>query len=83
MYWADVFRQGTLQPGQTISVNKFNVQVERYLSQGACAISALCSLYQCRIQVDLLMYISYELLRLCTTPRIMSSRGLPWLTMLC
>jgi len=26
--------QGTLAPGQTISVNKFTVQVERYLSQG-------------------------------------------------
>ncbi|KAF9245886.1 hypothetical protein BU15DRAFT_40767 [Melanogaster broomeanus] len=26
--------KGTLVPGQTISVNKYNVQVERYLSQG-------------------------------------------------
>ncbi len=26
--------KGTLVPGQTISVNKFTVQVERYLSQG-------------------------------------------------
>jgi len=25
---------GTLAPGQTISVNKYTVQVERYLSQG-------------------------------------------------
>ena len=25
---------GTLTPGQTISVNKYTVQVERYLSQG-------------------------------------------------
>ncbi|KZP25379.1 hypothetical protein FIBSPDRAFT_389100 [Athelia psychrophila] len=29
--------KGTLQPGQTISVNKYNVQVERYLSQGGFA----------------------------------------------
>jgi hypothetical protein len=26
--------RGTLTPGQTISVNKYTVQVERYLSQG-------------------------------------------------
>lgn len=26
--------KGTLVPGQTISVNKYSVQVERYLSQG-------------------------------------------------
>lgn len=26
--------KGTLLPGQTISVNKYTVQVERYLSQG-------------------------------------------------
>jgi len=26
--------KGTLVPGQTISVNKYTVQVERYLSQG-------------------------------------------------
>ncbi len=26
--------KGTLMPGQTISVNKYTVQVERYLSQG-------------------------------------------------
>lgn len=26
--------QGTLVPGQTITVNRYNVQVERYLSQG-------------------------------------------------
>jgi AP2-associated kinase len=39
VYSTDAFHQGTLQPGQTISVNKYNVQVERYLSQGAWAIS--------------------------------------------
>ena len=27
--------KGTLMPGQTIAVNKYTVQVERYLSQGA------------------------------------------------
>ena len=27
--------KGTLVPGQTIAVNKYTVQVERYLSQGA------------------------------------------------
>lgn len=27
--------KGTLIPGQTIAVNKYTVQVERYLSQGA------------------------------------------------
>lgn len=26
--------KGTLVPGQTITVNKYTVQVERYLSQG-------------------------------------------------
>lgn len=39
-----VEHKGTLLPGQTISVNKYAVQVERYLSQGLCqsrlAISA-------------------------------------------
>lgn len=29
--------RGTLVAGQTISVNKYTVQVERYLSQGQCA----------------------------------------------
>ena len=29
-----VENKGTLLPGQTISVNKYTVQVERYLSQG-------------------------------------------------
>ena len=32
--------KGTLVPGQTISVNKYTVQVERYLSQGM-SIAAL------------------------------------------
>jgi len=30
--------KGTLQPGQTISVNKYTVQVERYLSQGTISV---------------------------------------------
>jgi AP2-associated kinase len=32
---------GTLAPGQTISVNKYTVQVERYLSQGEFSISTV------------------------------------------
>ncbi|KAF9469769.1 hypothetical protein BDZ94DRAFT_1151605 [Collybia nuda] len=36
-YHAYAQNKGTLVPGQTISVNKFNVQVERYLSQGGFA----------------------------------------------
>ena len=31
--------KGTLMPGQTIGVNKYTVQVERYLSQGAASLS--------------------------------------------
>ena len=34
MFPAYAQRKGTLAPGQTISVNNFTVQVERYLSQG-------------------------------------------------
>ncbi|TFK56872.1 hypothetical protein OE88DRAFT_1650364 [Heliocybe sulcata] len=34
--------RGTLVPGQTISVNKYTVQVERYLSQGGFAHVYLC-----------------------------------------
>ena len=33
-YHAYAQNKGTLTPGQSISVNKFTVQVERYLSQG-------------------------------------------------
>ncbi|KAF8079003.1 hypothetical protein FPV67DRAFT_1648584 [Lyophyllum atratum] len=36
-YHAYAQNKGTLVPGQSISVNKFNVQVERYLSQGGFA----------------------------------------------
>ena len=31
--------KGTLMPGQTISVNKYTVQVERYLSQGTSFVA--------------------------------------------
>jgi AP2-associated kinase len=31
--------KGTLVPGQTISVNKYTVQVERYLSQGVLSLT--------------------------------------------
>jgi len=34
--------KGTLIPGQSITVNKYNVQVERYLSQGAAALKMQC-----------------------------------------
>jgi hypothetical protein len=33
-YQAYALNKGTLMPGQSIAVNKFTVQVERYLSQG-------------------------------------------------
>lgn len=33
-------RKGTLAPGQTISVNNYTVQVERYLSQGLLHVSS-------------------------------------------
>ncbi|GLB35794.1 putative protein tyrosine kinase [Lyophyllum shimeji] len=36
-YYAYAQNKGTLVPGQSISVNKFTVQVERYLSQGGFA----------------------------------------------
>ena len=36
--------KGTLVPGQTISVNKYTVQVERYLSQGTFCLFVECSL---------------------------------------
>ena len=39
--------QGTLVAGQIIAVNKYTVQVERFLSQGSC--SQLC----CHIPSDL------------------------------
>lgn len=32
--YAPTANKGTLMPGQTIAVNKYTVQVERYLSQG-------------------------------------------------
>ncbi len=32
--------KGTLIPGQTIAVNKYTVQVERYLSQGSFIVSS-------------------------------------------
>lgn len=34
MAFQQAANKGTLVPGQTISVNKYTVQVERYLSQG-------------------------------------------------
>jgi len=34
MAFQQASNKGTLVPGQTISVNKYTVQVERYLSQG-------------------------------------------------
>ncbi|KAH9081482.1 hypothetical protein EDB83DRAFT_2333002 [Lactarius deliciosus] len=37
MAFQQASNKGTLVPGQTISVNKFTVQVERYLSQGGFA----------------------------------------------
>lgn len=33
--------KGTLMPGQMISVNKYNVQVERFLSQGNVVMATL------------------------------------------
>jgi len=35
MAFQQASNKGTLVPGQTISVNKYTVQVERYLSQGS------------------------------------------------
>jgi hypothetical protein len=34
MAFQQAANKGTLVPGQTISINKYTVQVERYLSQG-------------------------------------------------
>ena len=36
-YQYNTQNKGTLLPGQTITVNKYNIQVERYLSQGVFA----------------------------------------------
>lgn len=57
-YHAYAQNKGTLVPGQSISVNKFNVQVERYLSQGKlCWRKSVDTLWRV-FQVDLHMYIS-------------------------
>ena len=58
--------KGTLMPGQMISVNKYNLQVEKYLSQGMSSTSlALSSRTECEHirKVALHMYIWFGLPR--------------------
>lgn len=43
-YHAYPQNKGTLIPGQTISVNNYTVQVERYLSQGLLVVTSLWDL---------------------------------------
>ena len=45
-YHAYPQNKGTLIPGQTISVNNYTVQVERYLSQGLSLLASLRNLIQ-------------------------------------
>ena len=49
--------KGTLVPGQSISVNKYTVQVERYLSQGILSLEPDRVLSYATLQADLRMYI--------------------------
>ena len=53
-----VEHKGTLLPGQTISVNKHTVQVERYLSQGPRQFRLAIPMSEHSIQVDFPMFIS-------------------------
>jgi AP2-associated kinase len=45
-YHAYPQNKGTLIPGQTISVNNYTVQVERYLSQGLLIVTSIWDLIQ-------------------------------------
>jgi len=54
VYQQNQQNKGTLVPGQTISVNKYTVQVEKYLSQGNFVCAAIVSVANYH-QVDLLM----------------------------
>lgn len=70
--YAQQAAKGTLIPGQTIAVNKYTVQVERYLSQGLHREGVKRNSAHERLQVASPTYTLSGHQHQCTTRPIMS-----------